>query len=103
MSQQTLVSVESLATQLGEGRLRLIDCRFDLRDSGAGRRGFIAAHLPGAIYADLDTDLSDLNIEGRGRHPLPSASTFSEAVSRWGLHPDDPAATEAWPRGYGGC
>ncbi|MEZ5439296.1 MAG: sulfurtransferase [Lysobacteraceae bacterium] len=90
MSQQTLVSVESLATQLGEGRLRLIDCRFDLRDSGAGRRGFIAAHLPGAIYADLDTDLSDLNIEGRGRHPLPSASTFSEAVSRWGLHPDDP-------------
>ena len=90
MSQQTLVSVESLATQLGEGRLRLIDCRFDLRDTAAGRQAFIASHLPGAIYADLDSDLSDLGMKGRGRHPLPSTSAFSETLSRWGLTPEQP-------------
>lgn len=90
MSQQTLVSVESLATQLGDGRLRLFDCRFDLSDPGAGRRAFISAHLPGAIHADLDTDLSDLSVQGRGRHPLPSASNFCETLSRWGLTPDQP-------------
>ena len=90
MSQQTLVSVESLATQLGEGRLRLFDCRFDLRDADAGRREFLASHLPGALYANLDSDLSDLTTEGRGRHPLPGASTFSDTLSRWGLTPDQP-------------
>src|SRR5690606_17979004 len=47
-------------------------------------------HLPAAIYADLDKDLSDLSVIGRGRHPLPSASGFAETLSRWGLTPEQP-------------
>lgn len=68
---------------------RMIDCRFDLGDPARGEREWRLAHVPGAVYANLDQDLSDVSITGRGRHPLPSAENFSAALSRWGVRPDD--------------
>ena len=46
------------------------------------------AHIPGAFYANLDRDLSDLTLKGLGRHPLPSDATLSAAFSRWNLTPE---------------
>lgn len=87
MHWRTLVSPEELASQMASPELVLVDCRFDLRDPGAGERAYQAGHLPGAVYAHLDRDLSDLNRQGRGRHPLPDADVFCATLSRWGVTP----------------
>jgi len=62
----------------------VVDCRFELSDPGKGEREFLDAHIPGAVYASLDQDLSDLSKQKLGRHPLPDAQAFSRTLSRWG-------------------
>lgn len=62
----------------------VVDCRFALADPGKGERDFLQAHVPGAVYASLDRDLSDLSKQGLGRHPLPDAGAFAQTLSRWG-------------------
>jgi thiosulfate/3-mercaptopyruvate sulfurtransferase len=84
---RTLVSPEELASQLANPELVVVDCRFDLRDPGAGERAYQAGHLPGAFYAHLERDLSDMGRTGRGRHPLPEADAFCATLTRWGVTP----------------
>jgi len=88
----TLIDVKELAA-LAPDDVLIVDCRFDLmapgtgaRDVGKGQRDYREGHIPGAVYASLDTDLSDLSrkAEGLGRHPLPLEAAFSEVLSRWG-------------------
>ena len=62
----------------------VVDCRFALSDPAKGGRDFLEAHIPGAVYASLDHDLSDLSKKGLGRHPLPDPSAFARTLSRWG-------------------
>jgi thiosulfate/3-mercaptopyruvate sulfurtransferase len=62
----------------------IVDCRFALGDPGKGGRDFLEAHIPGAVYASLDRDLSDLSKQGLGRHPLPDIEAFARTLSRWG-------------------
>jgi thiosulfate/3-mercaptopyruvate sulfurtransferase len=87
MHWRTLVSADDLAANLSNPELVVVDCRFDLRDPGAGERAYLASHVPGAIYAHLDRDLADLSRPGRGRHPLPEADAFCATLSRWGMTP----------------
>jgi thiosulfate/3-mercaptopyruvate sulfurtransferase len=82
-----IVSPESLAPRLRDANLLVVDCRFELADTAKGARDFESAHIPGAVYANLDTDLSDLTQKGLGRHPLPTDATISAAFSRWNLTP----------------
>jgi thiosulfate/3-mercaptopyruvate sulfurtransferase len=49
----------------------------------AGRELYLRAHIPGAVF--LGEELSDLSVEGQGRHPLPSAEAFAAAASRAGI------------------
>ena len=57
--------------------VRLFDCRFDLADPDAGRKRYEAEHIPFAVYAHLDSDLSGPVVAGRtGRHPLPDRDAF---------------------------
>lgn len=76
-----VVSVQWLAEHLEQ--VRLVDVRWSM-DGGPKRAEFEAGHLPGAVFADLDADLSDPPGE-RGRHPLPEASHFAEVRGRLGL------------------
>ena len=62
----------------------IVDCRFALADPGKGERDFLDGHIPGAVYASLDRDLSDLSKQGLGRHPLPDVEAFAQTLSRWG-------------------
>jgi thiosulfate/3-mercaptopyruvate sulfurtransferase len=87
MNWQTLVDVESLAAVLGSEELRIIDARFALMDPHAGRLAYVASHLPGAVHADLNLDLSDLSRKGEGRHPLPDESAFVRSLGEWGVTP----------------
>src|SRR3982750_286112 len=89
MSENPLITPEALAGRLDDPGTLVVDCRFVLADPTQGARDYAAAHLPGAFYANLDTDLSDLTQKGAlGRHPLPTDAALSAAFSRWNLTPD---------------
>ena len=65
---------------LSHVRYRFVDCRWALDDPGLGRRVYREAHIPGAAFLDVDSDLSAP--PGReGRHPLPSAEHFAAAAT----------------------
>lgn len=87
-----LISAAELATLLPAGvadpeALLLVDCRFDLADPAWGRRTWAEAHLPGAVYAHLDEDLSGPVTPHTGRHPLPDPAVFAATLARWGAAP----------------
>lgn len=84
----TLVSAAEVAALRERGEVLILDARFDLSDAGRGERDHATAHVPGARYAHLDRDLSDLGKPGLGRHPLPDDAAFSAALSRWGWRGD---------------
>jgi len=65
-------------------RYQFVDCRWDLGDTGRGRELYLAGHVPGATFLDVDRDLSAAPGE-RGRHPLPSQDQFVAAASRAGI------------------
>ncbi len=90
MNLRTLVDAEALAELAQNGSVLIVDCRFDLSDPGRGEREYALAHIPGAVYADLNRDLSDLSRPGLGRHPLPDAATFSAVLGRWSWSPGMP-------------
>jgi thiosulfate/3-mercaptopyruvate sulfurtransferase len=51
-----------------------------------GLRKYEEGHLPGAVFVDLDRDLSSPG--GPGRHPIPTAQQFAQVLSRLGIGPD---------------
>jgi len=66
-------------------RYQFVDCRWELGKHEWGREQYLAAHIPGATHLDVETDLSDTSIEGRGRHPMPSAARFAATAGRAGI------------------
>lgn len=84
----TLISAAELAA-LPSGDVLIVDCRYDQADPGKGERDYRAGHVPGAVFASLDRDLSDLSrqSQGLGRHPLPLEADFAATLGRWGWHP----------------
>jgi thiosulfate/3-mercaptopyruvate sulfurtransferase len=66
---------------------QFVDCRWELGSPGRGRELYLAGHLPGASFLDVDEVLSDLSVPDAGRHPLPSVEAFSAAASRAGIGP----------------
>jgi thiosulfate/3-mercaptopyruvate sulfurtransferase len=79
---ETLVSRDQIEAHLADPDWRIIDCRFDLKDTERGRRAFNTAHLPNALYAHLDEDLSGPITSSTGRHPLPDMTAFTQTVRR---------------------
>jgi thiosulfate/3-mercaptopyruvate sulfurtransferase len=65
-------------------RYRFVDCRWSLDDPDAGRRAFLAGHVPGAAFLDVEQELSGPP-GGGGRHPLPSEQRFASAATRAGI------------------
>jgi thiosulfate/3-mercaptopyruvate sulfurtransferase len=84
----TLIDVAALAA-LAAGDALIVDCRFELSDPAGGERAWRAGHIPGAVYASLDRDLSDLSRQGQGlgRHPLPLEEAFNRTLAAWGWRP----------------
>jgi len=63
----------------------ICDCRFDLTNPQAGREAYNAGHILGAIYVDLDRDLSAAKTGSNGRHPLPSPQAWADTKQRLGI------------------
>ncbi|MFC5568537.1 sulfurtransferase [Lysobacter yangpyeongensis] len=89
MAWNTLVQAETLAVALERPDLVLVDCRFSSASPGAGEFAHSQSHLPGAVYAHLERDLSDMSRRGNGngRHPWPDAATFIAKLGHWGIQP----------------
>src|SRR5689334_13522885 len=85
MALTTLVSTDVLATHLDDPQFAIIDCRFRLDDTAWGEREYGASHIPGAVYAHLDRDLSGPKTGANGRHPLPDPKTLSATFGRLGI------------------
>ena len=86
-----LVTTEMLAARIAAGEpIALFDCRFSLAEPELGRRQWLEAHIPGAMYAHLDDDLSSPVRPGTGRHPLPEAGAFAEFLALNGWQPGVP-------------
>ena len=65
----------------------VFDCRFSLADTDAGRGQYLAGHIPGAFYLDLNRDLSGPVGTHGGRHPLPEPAAFASLLARHGVGP----------------
>lgn len=83
---KTLISPNQLVNHLEDLDWAVVDCRFYLEDPEQGHRAYQQNHIPGAVYAHLDHDLSGEVIQGvTGRHPLPSVKEISNKFSTWGI------------------
>ena len=105
MNYTPLISAEQLQVLINSSQpLRIFDCSFDLMQPHAGEQQYLASHIPGAIYASLDTALTarhgvpgahgvmtatgaDAPASG-GRHPLPNREKFATWLSSVGMAND---------------
>ena len=83
-----LVSVDELMESQTSDNILLFDCRFNLKDSDAGKLAYQDAHIHGARYADLNKNLSSPHIPDlTGRHPLPDRNEWIKQLQQWGITP----------------
>lgn len=83
-----LMSVDELSGRLGDPRTRVVDVCWYLQDPGLGRRRYLSSHVPGAVFLDLETELSDTDVPDAGRHPLPNREGFAELLGSRGIGDD---------------
>ena len=85
MNVPLLVSTEWLAGRRGDPGVRIADVRWSLLERHRGRDAYRQAHIPGAVYLDVDDDLASPRGQGPGRHPLPRPEPFAASMSRAGI------------------
>lgn len=99
MHPTSLVDPALLASRLTDPGWAVIDCRFELSRPAWGRTAYAEGHVPGALYAHLDEDLSAPRTPGSGRHPLPDPATLAETFGRFGI--DESVQVIAYDQGPG--
>lgn len=83
---QTLIAAPDLMSHLEDPQLVVVDSRFVLTEPAEGHKKYLAAHIAGAVFADLNLDLALPHIPGKtGRHPLPSVEQSAALFSRLGI------------------
>jgi thiosulfate/3-mercaptopyruvate sulfurtransferase len=82
---KNIVPVKWLLARLYEPDIVIVDCRFQLGNSNSGREAYEESHIPGAVYLDLEKDLSSPVSEHGGRHPLPDIAELTARLSQVGI------------------
>lgn len=80
-----IVDFAWLADKLNDSDTVIVDCRFILGQPDAGRNAYAEGHIPGAVYFDLERDLSGPIAEHGGRHPLPVLDDFADKLGQAGI------------------
>lgn len=88
MAYRTLISADIVQQNLSNKQWRIVDCRFNLKDPGEGMALYQMQHIPQAVYAHLDHDLSSPVTANSGRHPLPAVEQFKQTLGNWGITND---------------
>jgi thiosulfate/3-mercaptopyruvate sulfurtransferase len=87
MALTTLCSTDHLAAHLTDWRV--FDCRHDLVKAELGALQYRESHIPGALFASFEHDLSAPKTGKNGRHPLPAPESFIAWLGRQGVGPED--------------
>jgi thiosulfate/3-mercaptopyruvate sulfurtransferase len=95
----TLIEPALLAAHLADPDWAIVDCRFELARPEWGALAWAAGHIPNALYAHLDRDLSGPRTALTGRHPLPAIAALTTTFGRWGI--DKEVQVVAYDQGAG--
>ena len=87
MERKILLSPADLRFAQKDAGCITVDCRSYLTDTGAGFKKYLESHIPGAVYAHLENDLSGAVTSTSGRHPLPDPDLFASFLARVGWSP----------------
>ena len=79
---KNLMKLEDFLNIKDDKEFVLLDCRFNLSDKEYGKKAFNEGHIKGAIYVDLETELTGEVKEHGGRHPLPNLKNFRENMNK---------------------
>ena len=80
-----LIPLNAVGTNLGSDDWAVIDARFYLPEPDKAEAEYLEAHIPGAVYAHLDRDLSGPLTGTNGRHPMASVEQMVDRFSKWGI------------------
>lgn len=80
-----LVSLKWLLEHLEDEQVKIVDCRFLLGTPHAGGEAYQQGHLPGAVYFDLEKDMSGTKQAHGGRHPMPDWDVFVDKLGKAGI------------------
>ena len=85
-----LISVRELQERMATRpeSVLVCDCRSDLVDYELGQKLYSQAHIPGARFVNMNTELSGPKTGRNGRHPLPDKAVFAAALAQWGVNGD---------------
>jgi thiosulfate/3-mercaptopyruvate sulfurtransferase len=81
----TIVEPSALRERLGGDDLVIFDCRHALTDFLLGRQLYDESHIPGAVFADVESDLAGEHTGSNGRHPMPDPETFAQLLRDAGV------------------
>ncbi|MEO6793595.1 MAG: sulfurtransferase [Mycobacterium sp.] len=103
LPKKVLISAAELAELLRAGDpVTIVDVRWSL-DAPDGHPAYLRGHLPGAVYVSLEDELSDHDVTGLGRHPLPTGRNLEAAARRWGVRREKPVVVyDDWNRAGSG-
>ncbi|MBK9981480.1 MAG: sulfurtransferase [Saprospiraceae bacterium] len=83
----TLISIDDFIAAKMHPDTIIFDCRFYLADVAKGRKEYLQSHIPGAVYLDVNHDLSSPIIKGvTGRHPLPHPEILTSTLKSSGMN-----------------
>lgn len=87
---RTLIEVDEFKAHIGDPGWTIVDARHAPigGDANLGRTQYVAGHLPGAFYADVDVELCGPRSGTNGRHPLPDPQTFALFLRSFGVNGD---------------
>ncbi|WP_455206507.1 sulfurtransferase [Kaarinaea lacus] len=88
MKYRSIISADLVQQHLNDPDWRIVDCRFNLKAPDEGLAMYHMEHLPNAVYAHLDNDLSGPISKSSGRHPLPDVNQFKQKLGAWGIDND---------------
>ena len=86
MAYTTLISTSELEQNLDKPNWLIFDCRSSLFDLNAGLKAYQEGHIPNAIFANLEEDLSSPITKSSGRHPLPDFDSLIQQLGNWGVN-----------------
>lgn len=96
-----VVSADWLAQHLDNPQVAIADCRFALASPTVGQQQYETGHIPGAVYFDLNQDLSGPIGQHGGRHPLPDPALLAQNLSAAGIHSGSEAAAQNGDENFG--
>ncbi|GIN85727.1 thiosulfate sulfurtransferase [Heyndrickxia sporothermodurans] len=81
-----IIDTAWLKDNLYKSNVRVVDCRFSLAEPTVGEKAYKQEHIPGAVYFDLEKDLSSIPSKHGGRHPLPKIKRMKEKLEKAGIN-----------------